>query len=138
MMAAAELLAKYKEGERLFVGADLQGADLRDANLQGAYLRGADLQGADLGDQWIIQGATRSDGYQFILSNFRGEGVRLCAGCRNFDMPTAYQHWITTREGTKLGNETIEILDSLWALAFQRGYLTSTGEWVDEHDEVTP
>ena len=119
-------------------GADLRGAYLGAADLGGAYLRGADLRGADLGgadlgDQWVIQGATRSDGYQFLLTNFRAKGVRLKAGCRDFTMPEAYRHWPTTRGGTPLGDETIAILDNLWQLAFYRGYLTPEGEWIDEH-----
>jgi uncharacterized protein YjbI with pentapeptide repeats len=113
--------------------ANLTNADLRGAYLWDASLTSADLRGANLGNQWVIQGASRSDGYQFILSNLIGEGVRLRAGCRNFNLPSAYKHWIQTRSGTQLGNETMEILDNLWSLAFHRGYLASNGEWINEH-----
>jgi hypothetical protein len=150
-MTRDELLAAYKSGQRVFRGADLRnadlggaylfGADLRNAHLRGADLRNADLGGAylfgaDLGDQWIIQGSTRSDGYQFLLTNFKGEGVRLKAGCRNFTMPEAYAHWVATRGGTPLGDETFDILDNLWTLAFRRGYLDGEGKWIGEHSPV--
>jgi uncharacterized protein YjbI with pentapeptide repeats len=118
--------------------ANLRGANLGSANLRGANLRGANLGGANLGDQWIVQGATRSDGYQFMLTNFKSEGVRLKAGCRNFTMPEAYEHWMCLaalggRGGTPLGDETIDILDSLWTLAWRRGYLDQEGKWINEH-----
>ena len=121
-MNAEELIEKYKAGERNFSGADLGGADLGGAYLRGAYLGGADLYGADLGDQWIIQGPTRSDGYNFNLTNFTGEGVRIKAGCRNLTIKEALAHWQATRYGTPLGDETYAILTCLEALAKARGY----------------
>jgi hypothetical protein len=114
-------------------GADLYGADLGGANLSGANLRGADLRsanlrganlcGADLGDQWVIQGPVRSDGYEFILTNFTGQGVRVRAGCRCLSPNEAVRHW-QWRRGTKLGNETFRILQLLNDLAWERGYFT--------------
>src|ERR1700721_510780 len=97
-------------------GADLCGADLRSANLCGANLCGADLRGADLrgavlGDQWIIVGPVRSDGYQFFLMRLRdNEKPMVRAGCRWFTLKKAKEHWETTRKDTQLGNESLDIL----------------------------
>ena len=104
-------------------GAYLRGAYLGNANLRGADLRGADLGGADLGNQWIIQGGTRSDGYQFMLTNFTNEGVRVKAGCRNFTWEKAIAHWTTTRPIGRgaLADETHTILANLWDLSAIRG-----------------
>ena len=80
-------------------GADLRDANLRDANLRGAYLRGADLygadlRGADLGEQWIIQGQTRSDGYAFFLQRLKDDTAPMVkAGCRYFTIEQAQAHW---------------------------------------------
>jgi uncharacterized protein YjbI with pentapeptide repeats len=105
-------------------GADLRGADLYYADLRGANLYGANLYGANLGNQWIIQGPIRQDGYEFRLTNFRGEGVRVRAGCRNLTPDKAVKHWEATRKGTPLGNETFRILKLLNDLAWERGYFT--------------
>ena len=110
-------------GDAYIRDADLRDADLRGANLSGAYLYGADLCGADLGNQWIIQGGTRSDGYQFMLTNFTNEGVRVKAGCRNFTWEQAIAHWTTTRPIGRgaLADETHTILANLWDLSAIRG-----------------
>ena len=54
--------------------------------------------------------------------NLTGEGVRVKAGCRNFTLGEAWQHWTTTRGGTPLGDETLAIVDCLVALAKARDY----------------
>ena len=116
-----DIITEYKKGIRDFYGAYLGGADLRGANLRGANFRGANLGGAYLGNQWIVQGGTRSDGYQFMLTNFTGEGVRVRAGCRNFTWAQAIAHWTDTRPiGTPLGDETHTLLANLWDLAVMR------------------
>ena len=124
-LGGADLRGAYLRGADLggadLGGADLRGADLRGADLGGAYLRGAYLGGADLGGQWCIQGPARSDGYFFTLTNFKDEGVRLKAGCRNFTLEEARKHWNETRQGTALGAETFAILDCLEAMAKARG-----------------
>jgi Pentapeptide repeats (8 copies) len=103
-------------------GANLYGANLRGADLRGADLRGADLGGANLGKQWIVQGGVRSDGYQFMLTNFTGESVRVKAGCRNFTWEQAIEYWTSSRPiGTPLGDETHTLLANLWDLAAIRG-----------------
>ena len=104
-------------------GANLAGANLDGANLARANLDGAYLARANLAAQWIIQGAVRSDGYAFMLTNLKDEGVRVKAGCRNFSIDEARQHWKTSRDGTPLGNETFAILDCLEAMAKARGKL---------------
>ena len=103
-------------------GAYLCGANFRDANLRGANLRDADLCGADLGAQWVIQGAIRSDDYFFMFTSLTNEGPRIKAGCRNFTVVEAIEHWQTTRGGTQLGEESLEIVHHLVKLAKIRGY----------------
>ena len=113
-MTAQELLDAYAKGQRYFIGA----------NLSGANLSGANLWGADLGDQWIIQGPTRSDGYQFILQKLTSETEPMVtAGCQYFSISDARKHWTDTRGGTPLGDETFAILDCLEALAKIRGLI---------------
>ena len=107
-------------------GADLQGADLRGAYLRGADLQGADLQGADLRGQPIVSGGTRSDGYGFLLTNFPEQGVRILAGCRNFNADEARTHW--TAKGGQLGAESLAILDHLLRLAEIRGLVPAANQ----------
>ena len=125
-LGGANLGGAYLVGANLgganLVGADLVGANLDGANLDGAYLGGANLRGANLGDQWIIQGATRADGYSFFLQQLTGDSSPMVkAGCRLFTLPDAWKHWNATRGGTPLGDETIAIIDNMVALAKIRG-----------------
>jgi hypothetical protein len=107
--------------------ADLRSADLRSADLRYANLGSADLGSADLGSQIVIQGPTRSDGHFFLLTNLTNEGWRIKAGCRNFTVVDAREHWNRTRGTTPLGMETVAILDCLEAMAAARGLsLTET------------
>lgn len=92
-------------------GADLGGADISGADISGAYLGGA----------WIIQGATRADGYAFLLTNLPGEGVRVKAGCRDFSIEEAERHWRDTRGYTPLGRETAVIIAGMIEQAKARG-----------------
>jgi hypothetical protein len=102
-------------------GANLDGANLHGANLHGANLHGANLDGAYLGDQWIIQGPVRSDGYAFFLMKLKDEaGPMVRAGCRWLTVPQAREHWTCTRGGTPLGDETFAILDFLELAAIIR------------------
>jgi len=104
-------------------GAYLSRANLSRANLSGAYLSGADLNGADLnganlGDQWVIQGAHRSDGYPFFLQKLTGDSEPMVkAGCRHFTLAQAQKHWEKTRAGTALFKETENIVRSMVELA---------------------
>ncbi len=121
-LSGANLSGAYLSGADLR-GADLRGADLRGADLSRAYLRGADLRGADLrganlSGQWIVQGATRSDGYAFFLQMLTGDKEPMVkAGCRLLTVPQAQKHWTDTRGGTALGEETEAIIRSMVALA---------------------
>jgi hypothetical protein len=114
----------------VLTGADLSGADLSDAVLTGAVLTDADLTGADLTDAdltgavltgatWrngvklrrgVIKECSRSDGYMFRLLDCADGMPRLTAGCRDFAMSEAWEHWQRTRGGTPLGEETFDIL----------------------------
>ncbi|WP_293880500.1 pentapeptide repeat-containing protein, partial [Sphingomonas sp.] len=119
-------------------GANLSGANLSGANLSGAYLSGAylsgaylsradlsraNLSGADLScahlsGQWIIQGATRSDGYVFFLQKLKDDKEPMVkAGCRYFTLSDAEKHWVATRGKTLLGQETETIVRNLVMLA---------------------
>jgi hypothetical protein len=98
-------------------GANLGGADLGGADLGGADLRGADLYGADLYGANIIVGGTRSDGYQFLMHKEENGELMIRAGCRYFSVVAARKHWADTRGGTQLGDESLELVDSLVRLA---------------------
>src|SRR5690606_25197497 len=95
--------------------ADLARANLARANLAGANLARADLAGADL-----IDGGQRSDGYRFVGS-VRDGAIWITAGCRYFDLASARAHWLATRGGTPLGDETMAILDHIERVARVRG-----------------
>ncbi len=98
-------------------GAYLRGADLRGADLRGAYLRGADL-----GEQWIIQGQTRSDGYAFFLQRLKDDTEPMIkAGCRHFTIAAAQKHWETTRAGQPLLAETRIIVRAMVDTMHLRG-----------------
>jgi hypothetical protein len=112
-------------------GANLSGANLRYADLSGANLRNADLRNAklryaDLGNQWIIQGPVRSDGYHFLLMRLTGEKVpKVRAGCRWYSLAGAKAHWSrhagsdATRR--QLNNEALDILIWLERAMHYRG-----------------
>ena len=107
-------------------GESLRGANLSRANLSWANLSGADLSRANLGDQWIIQGPTRADGYAFFLQQLTDDTEPMVkAGCRYFTLSEARTHWQETRGGTPLGIETSAIIDCMVAMAKARGVIAS-------------
>jgi len=116
-LARANLTGAYLARANL-TGADLTGADLTGAYLTGAYLADANLAdanlaGAKINDKTaigILRRAMRSDGYEFFLWRCQ-EGYFIKAGCRFLDMDAARQHWTNTRQGTSLGDESLDILD---------------------------
>jgi len=129
-LSGAYLRGAYLSGADLrgayLSGADLSGAYLSGANLSGADLSGADLGGADLGTQWIIQGATRSDGYAFFLQKLKDDSEPMVkAGCRYFTLSQAEAHWKATRGGTALFKETEIIVRAMVDLAYARGLMTA-------------
>ena len=117
-----EALEKATTAKASLGGANLRGADLRGADLREANLREADLRGADLKGQPIIDGGIRSDGYRFMLTNFKQDGLFVIAGCRRFSPADARKHWAETRGGTQLGAESLALVDHMVALAKIRGW----------------
>ena len=98
--------------------ANLRGADLSEANLRGANLSEANLYGADSISDRIIDGGIRSDGYRFLLTRTDPGPWRIKAGCRNFTLDEAREHWTRTRpEGDPLGDETRLIIAHMVAVA---------------------
>ena len=121
-LGGADLGGAYLGGANLsrayLGGAYLGGADLSRADLGGANLGGANLSGANLGEQWVIQGAHRSDGYPFFLQKLTGDAEPMVkAGCRHFTLAQAQKHWEKTRAGTALLKETENIVRSMVELA---------------------
>ena len=55
----------------------------------------------------------RSDGYVFTCCRCSDDIFRVSAGCRYFTLEEARDHWTNTRGGTRLGDETLAILDFL-------------------------
>ena len=94
---------------------------MRVAVLTGADLTDADLTGADLTDADLIDAGQRSDGYRFI-GQMRDGYLRILAGCRDFTLLEAREHWTKTRGGTPLGDETTARLDLIERLAILRGW----------------
>ena len=70
-----------------------------------------------------ISVATRSDGYTFLITPIDGGEVRIIAGCRYFTIAEARDHWTKTRVGTRLGDESLAIVDHLERVAQIRGWL---------------
>ena len=129
------LAVKWARNTRAHLaGADLAGANLVDANLVDAdlaraNLADANLVGTNLGEQWIVQGATRSDGYSFFLQKLTRDAEPMVkAGCRYFTIAQAQEHWGSPEYygGKKLGFETEEIVKSMVRLAKIRDYIGKT------------
>jgi uncharacterized protein YjbI with pentapeptide repeats len=106
-------------------GAVLRGVDLGGVDLGGVDLRGVDLRGAVLGgDKLNAAGelASRSDGYEFRLFRLADNALKINAGCRWFTFTEAREHWTTTRGGTRLGEESLAIVDHLERMAKIAGW----------------
>ena len=75
--------------------ADLRGADLRVADLRGANLHGANLHGADLrGAKGILLLPVQDTrGHSFTHAVQTDSGWRIRAGCRDFSVEEAREHW---------------------------------------------
>ena len=61
--------------------------------------------------------ASRSDGYLFICCKRKEGPAVIIAGCRYFSFVEARAHWKTTRNGTKLGEESMALIDHLERMA---------------------
>jgi uncharacterized protein YjbI with pentapeptide repeats len=83
--------------------ADLSGADLSGANLSGAYLSEADLSEANLsGANGIIMlPVCDSRGFSFAHAIDCGGEWRVIAGCRDFSIAAAREHWGAGYEGDR-------------------------------------
>jgi carbonic anhydrase/acetyltransferase-like protein (isoleucine patch superfamily) len=70
----------------------------------------------ELGDRVVLPStppqALRSDGYTFCLYS-HNHTLRITAGCRDFTIEEAREHWTRTRGGTPLGEESLAIIDHL-------------------------
>lgn len=122
-LGSANLRGAYL-GDAYLGGADLGGANLRGAYLRGANLRSANLRGANLGDADIIGLGQRSDGYEFY-AQIKDDTIWIIAGCRYLTISDAREHWTTTRKGTQIGEESMQLLDHAEALVRIRGLLKS-------------
>jgi uncharacterized protein YjbI with pentapeptide repeats len=113
--------------------ADLTRADLTRADLTGANLTGADLTRADLTGANLIHGGQRSDGYTFFLVREKTRAM-VSAGCRYFTPIEGRAHWTSTRADTRLGNESLAMIDHLERMAKIAGWLTDDGDFVPRKD----
>ena len=105
--------------------ADLSGANLSWANLSRADLSGANLFRADLSGANLISGGLRSDGHAFFLIR-DANNLMVSAGCRYFTIAEAREHWTKTRADTRLGNESLAIVDHLERMAKIAGWMETT------------
>ena len=125
-LSGANLDRTYLSGASLFGanldGANLSGANLSGANLDGANLDGANLDGANLDSASLVDGGQRSDGYSFV-GWIKDNVLQIRAGCRSLSITEARKHWIKTRGGTALGEETMVILDHIERVAKIRGLI---------------
>jgi len=114
-------IAHKTSGATLFGGSFnslklcVEAAVIQTSSLIGANLRYANLSGADL-----VDGGQRSDGHRFV-GWVLGGVLQIRAGCCNFTIHEARDHWRKTRAGTPLGEETFVILDHIELVAKIRG-----------------
>ena len=77
------------------------------------------------GNAWVYGvniTATRSDNYTFTVAP-TPDGPRIIAGCRYFTFDEARAHWAETRGGTRLGDESLALVDHLERMAAICGFL---------------
>jgi uncharacterized protein YjbI with pentapeptide repeats len=131
-LTGANLTGAYLMRANL-TGANLTRANLTDANLAGAYLTGANLAGAYLTDAYLMRAnLTRAyvidagqdlRGYRFV-GWLREGAVQICAGCRNFTLPEAREHWQAAHANNlPLRAECLAKLDLVEAVAKSRGWI---------------
>ena len=68
--------------------------------------------------------ATRTDGYTFCVAHDHHYIVRIIAGCRYLTPDEARRHWTETRGGTRLGDESLALIDHLERMAKLQGWPT--------------
>ena len=93
---------------------------LRQARADGSDLRGSNLRGSKL--RAAGEYASRSDGYEFRLFQLEDGTLRIMAGCRWFTLGEAREHWTAT-SGTRLGDESLALVDHLERMARIAGWL---------------
>ena len=120
-LGGADLAVADLAGANL-AGAYLAGANLGGANLAEAYLAGANLGGANLAVANVIDGGLRSDGYRFLAVR-DGETILVRAGCRTLSFERAREWWNRTRGATRLGDESLALVDHLERMARIAGWL---------------
>jgi uncharacterized protein YjbI with pentapeptide repeats len=134
-LARANLADAFLAGANL-AGVNLAGASLAGAKLAGANLAGASLARANLADAKlagrIIDGGIRADGYRFLLTRTEPGEWRVKAGCRNFTLAEAREHWGASYGRTELGAEALAIIDHMVALAELREW-PKEGEALDDY-----
>ena len=87
-----------------------------------AWVYGNALVSGDARVSGKIIVATRSDGYTFLVAP-TPEGPRIIAGCRYFTFDQGVEHWTKTRGGTRLGDESLLIVNHLKAMAELNGFM---------------
>jgi hypothetical protein len=111
----------------ILTDAKLIRTNLTGANLSGASLFAANLSSAILTDANLICGGKRSDSHDFYLIREPSGAVMVRAGCRYFTPDAARAHWTETRAGTRLGNESLAIVDHLMRMAEIAGWISEGG-----------
>ena len=105
-------------------GVDLSWSNLTGANLSGAKLTGANLTGAILAGADLIVGGNRSDGYAFFAIREPDGLVMIRAGCRYLTISAAIDHWTKTRGDTRLGYESLALVEHLRRMACIAGWIS--------------
>jgi len=116
-------------------GVDLSYSDLRGANLSGADLSGASLSGANLSYadlRYVYLCGAKSfrflpvqdpRGYSFAHAIETGEGWRVRAGCRDFSIEEALDHWGGGYNGDRETGDSY-----LYAVNWLKGWLETVKE----------
>jgi len=83
--------------------ANLREANLREADLHGADLSGADLHGADLSGakNFYLLPVQDRRGHAFAHAINTDGGWRIRAGCRDYSIDEALEHWSEAYEGDR-------------------------------------
>ena len=105
-------------------GANLTRADLTWADLTGAKLAGSDLTRANLTGSNLIVGGNRSDRYAFFAIREPEGPVMIRAGCRYLTISAAIDHWTKTRGDTRLGYESLALVEHLRRMACIAGWIS--------------
>ena len=122
-LTGAKLTGAKLTGAKL-TGAELTEAELTEADLTGANLTGAKLTGAKLTGAKLIVGGNRSDGYAFFAIREPDGPVMIRAGCRYLTISAAIDHWTKTRGDTRLGYESLALVEHLRRMACIAGWIS--------------